>query len=93
MLEKFKQTAEFIKNKVNISPEVGVILGSGLGGLANKIIDSIAIPYEEIPNFPVSTVEGHSGKLIIGKLGNKNVVAMQGRFHYFSGKSSSFSWC
>lgn len=85
MLEKIKKTANFIKTKIDINPEVGIILGSGLGGLGDKITDSYVIAYEDIPNFPVSTVEGHSGKLIFGKLGNKNVVAMQGRFHYYEG--------
>jgi purine-nucleoside phosphorylase len=85
MLQKIKETAEFIKQKIKIEPEIGIILGSGLGGLGNKIEDAEAISYKDIPNFPVSTVEGHSGKLIFGKLGNKNVVAMQGRFHYYEG--------
>jgi purine-nucleoside phosphorylase len=85
MMKKFKETADFLKSKIKNLPEVGIILGSGLGGLGNKIENQIAIPYSEIPNFPVSTVEGHSGKLIFGKLGGKNVVAMQGRFHYYEG--------
>lgn len=85
MLQKFKQTADFIKTKIDINLEVGIILGSGLGGLGNRISDSFALPYKDIPNFPVSTVEGHKGQLIFGKLGNKNVVAMQGRFHYYEG--------
>lgn len=84
-MEKFKQTADFIKTKINIEPEVGIILGSGLGGLADKVEDKQVLPYSEIPYFPVSTVEGHSGNLIFGKLGNKKVVAMQGRFHYYEG--------
>ncbi|MBN2892955.1 MAG: purine-nucleoside phosphorylase [Bacteroidales bacterium] len=85
MLEKFNQTADFIKSKIKIEPEVGIILGSGLGGLADRIENKFVLPYAEIPNFPVSTVEGHSGNLIFGKLGNKNVVAMQGRFHFYEG--------
>ncbi len=85
MLEKIKETAEFLKSKIKISPEVGIILGSGLGSLGDKISNKQVIPYAEIPNFPVSTVEGHSGNLIFGQLGNKNVVAMQGRFHYYEG--------
>ncbi|MEA3450485.1 MAG: purine-nucleoside phosphorylase [Bacteroidota bacterium] len=85
MLEKFKETAQFIKSKTDIVPEVGIILGSGLGGLADRIENSFTLPYNEIPNFPVSTVEGHSGNMIFGRLGNKNVVAMQGRFHYYEG--------
>jgi len=85
MMEKFRETADFLKSKIKKLPEIGIILGSGLGGLGNKIENQIAIPYSEIPNFPVSTVEGHSGKLIFGQLGGKEVVAMQGRFHYYEG--------
>lgn len=85
MTERIKETANYILGKTDIRPEIGIILGSGLGGLGDRITDSVKIPYGEIPKFPVSTVEGHSGKLIIGKLGNKNVVAMQGRFHYYEG--------
>ncbi len=68
-------------------PKVGVVLGTGLGELATQITDRQEIPYQEIPNFPVSTVEGHSGKLIVGKLGGVMVLAMQGRFHYYEGYS------
>ncbi len=85
MMEKFIETAEFIKAKIKTMPEVGIILGSGLGNLGNKIDAEVKIPYQQIPNFPVSTVEGHSGQLVIGKLGGKQVVAMQGRFHYYEG--------
>jgi len=85
MIEKFKESANFIKSKISIEPEVGIVLGSGLGGVAEKIENRTVIPYKEIPHFPVSTVEGHSGNLIIGKFGGKNVVAMQGRFHYYEG--------
>lgn len=85
MTEKIKQSAEFISERINLKPETGIILGSGLGGLASGIEQKQSIPYSEIPNFPVSTVEGHSGRLIAGKLGGKNVLAMQGRFHYYEG--------
>jgi len=85
MLEKIKSTTEFIQKSVNFKPEIGIILGTGLGGLVNEIEIKHVLPYETIPNFPVSTVEGHSGKLIFGILGGKNVVAMQGRFHYYEG--------
>lgn len=68
-------------------PKVAIVLGTGLGELATQITDRQEIPYQEIPNFPVSTVEGHSGKLIIGKLGRTKVFAMQGRFHYYEGYS------
>ncbi len=85
MLEKIQQTADFIKSKVQVLPKTGIILGTGLGNLVTQITDKQEIPYETIPNFPVSTVEGHSGKLIFGKLGDVNVLAMQGRFHYYEG--------
>lgn len=85
MLEKIRSTAEFIKSRVNVRPEFGIILGTGLGGLVKEIDISDILPYETIPDFPVSTVEGHSGKLIFGSLGGKNVMAMQGRFHYYEG--------
>ncbi|MBL4704454.1 MAG: purine-nucleoside phosphorylase [Flavobacteriales bacterium] len=85
MLETIKATAKFLKDKTNYEPKIGVILGTGLGGLANEIDTDFAIPYEDIPNFPVSTVEGHSGQLIFGKLGGKQVVAMKGRFHFYEG--------
>ncbi|PLX13785.1 MAG: purine-nucleoside phosphorylase [Marinilabiliales bacterium] len=85
MLEKTRQTVSFIQEKFNITPEVGIILGTGLGGLVNEIEIQHTIDYEEIPNFPVSTVEGHHGRLIFGKLGGKNIIAMQGRFHFYEG--------
>ncbi|MGZ4034882.1 MAG: purine-nucleoside phosphorylase [Bacteroidia bacterium] len=85
MLEQIKSTAAYIQNKISFNPEVGIILGTGLGGLVHEINIKHTLPYEEIPNFPVSTVDGHSGKLIFGELGGKNVVAMQGRFHYYEG--------
>jgi purine-nucleoside phosphorylase len=85
MLEQIKSTAAYIQSKISIQPEIGIILGTGLGGLVKEINIKHSIPYEDIPNFPVSTVEGHSGKLIFGELGGKNVVAMQGRFHYYEG--------
>jgi len=85
MLEQIKSTAAYIQNKITTQPEIGIILGTGLGGLVKEINIKHTIAYEEIPNFPVSTVEGHSGKLIFGELGGKNVVAMQGRFHFYEG--------
>ncbi len=87
MLEKIKKTADFLKERMHTQPETAIILGTGLGSLANEIREKYEIKYEEIPNFPVSTVEGHSGKLIFGKLGNKDIMAMQGRFHYYEGYS------
>ena len=85
MLETIKQTADYLKGKIGEIPNTAIILGTGLGELANEIEDKNEIPYTEIPNFPVSTVEGHSGKLIVGTLGGKKVLAMQGRFHYYEG--------
>jgi purine-nucleoside phosphorylase len=87
MLERINTTCNYLKSKTDIAPEVGIILGTGLGGLVNEIEIVDAIPYEEIPNFPVSTVEGHQGRLIFGLLGGKKVVAMQGRFHFYEGYS------
>ena len=83
MLETIKQTSDYLKCRIGDIPNTAIILGTGLGELANEIKDKTEIPYTEIPNFPVSTVEGHSGKLIIGNLGSKRVLAMQGRFHYY----------
>ena len=89
MLEKILETVDFIKSKTNgFEPEVGIVLGSGLGGLVNVIDTQYSIPYAEIPNFPISTVAGHQGKLILGTLSGRRVVAMQGRFHYYEGYST-----
>jgi purine-nucleoside phosphorylase len=85
MLETINQTVSFISQKLQNKPEVGIILGTGLAGLAKEIEVEQILQYEEIPNFPVSTVEGHYGKLIFGKLGGRQVVAMQGRFHFYEG--------
>jgi purine-nucleoside phosphorylase len=85
MLEKIKESATFIQSKTAVQPSIGIILGTGLGGLVKEINVIDTISYEDIPNFPVSTVESHSGKLIFGELGGKKVVAMQGRFHFYEG--------
>jgi len=85
MFEKVQETVNYIKSKTNFSPEFGVILGSGLGGFTEDIAVEFTLPYNEIPNFPVSTVEGHKGALVFGTIGTKKVVAMQGRFHYYEG--------
>ena len=85
MLERIQETAAFLRSKMHTHPETAIILGTGLGSLTNEITDKYEIGYETIPNFPVSTVEGHSGKLIFGKLGDKDIMAMQGRFHYYEG--------
>lgn len=86
MLEQIEFTTQSICDKTkNFKPQIGIILGTGLGGLVKEIAVEFAIPYNEIPNFPVSTVEGHSGKLIFGELAGKKVMAMQGRFHFYEG--------
>ncbi len=85
MWDKVQETAAYLKGQGIVDPAYGIILGTGLGNLVEKINIKMAIPYEEIPNFPVSTVEGHSGELIYGELGGKDVVAMKGRFHYYEG--------
>lgn len=85
MLEKINQTAAYLRTRVADMPRTAIILGTGLGALVDYIDDKLYIPYTEIPNFPVSTVEGHSGNLIFGTLGGKRVIAMQGRFHYYEG--------
>lgn len=87
MLPKIKEAAEYLIDKTLATPSVGIILGTGLGALANEVEISHSISYSDIPHFPVSTVKGHSGKLLFGKIGNKNVVVMQGRFHYYEGYS------
>lgn len=87
MYDKIKQTSEFIQNKINIKPKVGIVLGSGLGNLANQIEVETAIDYHDIPNFPEVTVKGHNGRLLMGKLGGKDIIAMQGRFHFYEGHS------
>lgn len=87
MLQKIQETAAFLKEKMYTSPETAIILGTGLGSLVHEITDKYEISYKDIPNFPVSTVEGHSGKLIFGKLGEKDIMAMQGRFHFYEGYS------
>ncbi len=85
MLEQFKESVAYIQSRTNVTPTIGIILGTGLGGLVKEIEVIDEISYGDIPHFPVSTVESHSGKLIFGKLGGKNVVAMQGRFHFYEG--------
>jgi purine-nucleoside phosphorylase len=85
LLEKINETLEVIKKKTSKNYEIGIILGTGLGGLVKDIQVEHEIDYSDLPHFPLSTVESHHGKLIFGKLGNKEVVAMQGRFHYYEG--------
>lgn len=85
MLERIQEAADFLNGKMRCHPELAIILGTGLGSLVHEISDKQEIDYADIPHFPVSTVEGHGGKLIIGRLGNRDVMAMQGRFHYYEG--------
>ena len=87
MYTKIQETASWLKQRMTTCPKTAIILGTGLGQLASEITDSYVFPYTDIPNFPVSTVEGHAGKLIFGKLGNKDIMAMEGRFHYYEGYS------
>lgn len=84
-MDKIQKTVEFITKKIQKSPKIGLILGSGLGSLADTIENPVIIKYEDIPNFPISTVEGHAGQLVIGELSGTVVVAMQGRFHFYEG--------
>ncbi len=88
---KIYQAAEYIKSRIGaVEPFAGIVLGSGLGKLADKIENPVVVPYSEIPHFPVSTAQGHKGNFIAGKLGGKFVVAMQGRFHYYEGYSMEY---
>ena len=83
--EKVSQSAAYIREKTALRPQIAIILGSGLGALVDAMEDRISIPYAEIPHFPVSTVQGHAGNLVIGRIGSATVAAMQGRFHYYEG--------
>ncbi len=85
MLEEIKSSVSYIQQQGDFKPEIGIVLGTGLSNLANQIEVIKRIPYSEIPNFPVSTVKGHSGNLVLGVLNGKKVVALQGRFHYYEG--------
>jgi len=87
LLVKLESTKQYLLDFINESPKIGLILGSGLGTLADEIESPLVIDYKDIPNFPVSTVEGHAGQLVIGKLMGKQVIAMKGRFHYYEGYS------
>src|ERR1700709_84726 len=85
---RIKETVAFIQKIYAEKPQTGIVLGSGLGNLVNEIIIEKEIPYEDIPHFPVSTVEGHHGKLIFGSIGGRKVVCMAGRFHFYEGYSA-----
>ncbi len=86
MIDKIKQTAQYLRERIKGEmPKTGIILGTGLGALVDHIEDKQYFPYADIPNFPISTVEGHAGQLIVGNLGGKRVLGMQGRFHYYEG--------
>lgn len=85
--KKVTQAAEYISQKISKKPTVALILGSGLGKFADSLENSVAIDYKDIPHFPVSTVEGHAGRMVIGEASGKTVMAMQGRFHYYEGYS------
>jgi purine-nucleoside phosphorylase len=87
ILDKIEESIQSIRKYSEIKPEVAIILGTGLGKLADQIEDKLSIPYKDITNFPISTVHGHSGNLVLGKLENKQIVAMQGRFHFYEGYS------
>lgn len=88
IIERIHKAADYVSAKIgDMKPVVGIVLGSGLGKLADKIEDPVVIPYKEIPGFPVPTAVGHKGNLIIGTLGGKTVIAMQGRFHYYEGNT------
>ncbi|MCX6153151.1 MAG: purine-nucleoside phosphorylase [Candidatus Kapabacteria bacterium] len=85
LAQQIKDTISAIRQHTQSEPKIGIILGTGLGGLAAEIIKEIVLPYSNLPHFPLSTVESHHGNLIFGSLGGKQVVAMQGRFHYYEG--------
>ncbi len=85
MLEQLRETVSYLQSRISVVPEVGIILGTGLGGLVNEIKIRNTIAYQDIPNFPVSTVDGHKGQLIFGTMAGREIVAMQGRFHYYEG--------
>lgn len=88
IIERINKAADYVSERIgNLEPVVGIVLGSGLGKLADRIDDPIVIPYRDIPGFPVPTAVGHKGNLIIGSLGGKTVIAMQGRFHYYEGNT------
>jgi purine-nucleoside phosphorylase len=87
MWQKITESVDFLRSRTDLQPEFGIILGTGLGGLVNEIDIECVIPYQDIPHFPVSTVDGHHGRLIFGRMAGRPIMAMQGRFHYYEGYS------
>ncbi len=87
MFKKVSEAAGFIRERIPTAPEVGIILGTGLGGVSREIAEAISLPYESIPHFPQSTVEGHDGRLFAGYLSGRYILAMKGRFHFYEGYS------
>src|SRR5690348_646460 len=87
LYQQAQGAAEFIRSSTTVQPQLGLILGSGLGDFARHVENAVAIPYSEIPHFPQSTVEGHSGRLVLGTIGNVPVAVMQGRVHAYEGYS------
>lgn len=85
LYQRVKESGSFIKEKIQKTPDIGLILGSGLGSLADELKNPVVINYSEVPNFPVSTVEGHAGELVFGELDGKSILCMKGRFHYYEG--------
>ena len=85
LFDRVERAADVVRKRAKVRPDVGIILGTGLGGLADEIQGAVSIPYQEIPGFPLSTVESHAGRLLIGRMGTRAVVAMQGRFHRYEG--------
>ncbi len=85
LMQQIQESVQYIRSHTKMRPTIGIILGTGLGALAKEITQKVVIEYQDIPHFPISTVESHHGKLIFGKLSGKNIVAMQGRFHYYEG--------
>jgi purine-nucleoside phosphorylase len=83
--EKAAAAADFIKGRISVDPEIAIVLGSGLGAFADELSDAVRIPYEDIPGFARSTVEGHAGQLVVGSIGGRAVAVQQGRFHYYEG--------
>ena len=87
MYNNMLETVEYLTRTANSHAKIGIILGSGLGGLVDKMEEKLEVDYMDIPNFPVSTVEGHEGKLVFGKISGVEIIAMQGRFHFYEGYS------